>query len=733
MAKWLYRLAQGAARNRGPVLIAWVALLVVAGVLGTTLKGTTSDTFTIPGIESQEASDLLEAEFPVANAGTLRVVFAAPDDGTLTDPATQEAIAASLNAASGVDGVVTVSDLTVSQSQAIGFADVIFALPAEEVPDEAKDAAMDAMAPARDAGLQVEFGGTAFSEVPEVGGPAEIIGVGVAFVVLLVTLGSLVAAGLPLLTALVGVGIGVLGVQFVSRFIDMSSTASTLALMIGLAVGIDYALFIVARHREQLADPTMGVVESIGRAIGTAGSAVVFAGLTVVIALSALSLVGIPFLTVMGLAAAATVAIAVLVALTLIPAVLAFAGERLRPRSATAPAGETGSSRSSFWLRWGRMIERAPALVLIVVIVLCGVLALPATHMRLGLPSNEVQPEGSTQHESYTLLTEGFGEGFNATIIYVVDASDVPEADRAGLMTEVQGTIRQDPDVAMVTDPILNQSQTIGILNIVPFSGPDDDATTDLVERLRDEPAAMVEQAGATPYVTGLTAVAIDVSAKLAEALPLFIAVIVALALVLLVVAFRSILVPIKAVVGFLLTISVSLGSTVWIFQDGNLADLFNVAAAAPIVSFVPVILIGVLFGLAMDYEVFLVSRMRERYHHGEGAHAAVLHGLEQSGRVVCAAALIMASVFGGFLFQDDPIIKSIAFALTVGVLVDAFVVRMTLVPAVMFLLGDRAWALPAWLDRIVPNVDIEGESLPKRDTGSEPIPATDSHASIMA
>ena len=588
---------------------------------------------------------------------------------------------------------------------------------------------MDAMAPARDAGLQVEFGGTAFSEVPEVGGPAEIIGVGVAFVVLLVTLGSLVAAGLPLLTALMGVGIGVLGVQFISRFVDMSSTASTLALMIGLAVGIDYALFIVARHREQLADPSMGVVESIGRAIGTAGSAVVFAGLTVVIALSALSLVGIPFLTVMGLAAAGTVAIAVLVALTLIPALLAFAGERLRPKA--MPTADAAPARSSFWLRWGRLIERAPAAVLIAGIVLCGVLALPATHMRLGLPSNEVQPEGSTQHESYTLLTEGFGEGFNATIIYVVDASDVPEDERAGLLTEVQGAIGQDRDVAVVTDPTFNQAGTIGILNIVPLSGPDDDATTQLVERLRGDPATLVEQAGGTPYVTGLTAVAIDVSAKLAEALPLFIAVIVVLALVLLVVAFRSILVPIKAVVGFLLTISVSLGSTVWIFQDGNLADLFNVSSAAPIVSFVPVILIGVLFGLAMDYEVFLVSRMRERFHHGDGAHAAVLHGLEQSGRVVCAAALIMASVFGGFLFQDDPIIKSIAFALTVGVLVDAFVVRMTLVPAVMFLLGDRAWALPTWLDRLVPNVDIEGDSLPTHDPGA--VPTTDSHASAPA
>ncbi len=735
MAKWLYRLAQGAARHRRAVLVAWVALLAVVGVMGTAFRGETSDSFTIPGIESQQANDLLAEEFPIANAGTLRVVFAVTDDGTLAEPAAQEAIAESLATAGAVDGVVTVSDPTPSQLQIIAFADVVFAQPAEEIPEEAVDAAMEAMAPAREAGLQVEFAGSALETVPEVGGIAEVIGVGIAFVVLLVTLGSLVAAGLPLLTAVLGVGIGVLGVQLVSRFVEMSSTASTLALMIGLAVGIDYALFIVARHREQLADPTMSVTESIGRAIGTAGSAVVFAGLTVVIALAALSLIGIPFLTVMGLAAAATVAIAVLVALTLIPAALAIAGERLRPRSKTVFAGDTSEARDSFWLRWGRMIQRSPAAVLIVGVVLFGVLALPVTHMRLGLPSNEIQPEDSTQHQSYALLTEGFGEGFNATLIAVIDATEVPEGDHAALASQTAEGIRQDAGVAMVTDPVFNEAGTVAILNVVPFTGPDDDATTDLVDRLRDQPLELVDQAGGESYLTGVTAVAIDVSEKLADALPLFVGIIVALALVLLVIAFRSLLVPIKAVVGFLLTIAVSLGTTVWVFQDGHLLNLFNISAPAPIVSFVPVILVGVLFGLAMDYEVFLVSRMREHYHHSGDAEEAVLGGLRESGRVVCAAALIMAAVFGGFLFQGDPIIKSIAFALTIGVLVDAFVVRMTLVPAVMFLLGRRAWALPAWLDRIVPNVDIEGESLPKRDEAApaEARPGTESAPGVPA
>ncbi|HLU34631.1 MAG TPA: MMPL family transporter [Thermomicrobiales bacterium] len=710
MARWLYDMARGVARRRGTVVLIWIAILAVVGVLGATMRGEPTTEFTIPGIESQQANDLLAEEIPAASGGTIRIVYAAPDGMTLTDAKAQEAVGATREQAAAVEGVVAVTDLTISQSQTIGFADVIFALPADEVPSEARDAVTASAEPARDLGLQVEFGGSAMTEIPEIGGLAEVVGVGVAFLVLLVTLGSLVAAGLPLVTALVGVGTGVLGVQFVSGFVEMSSVSSTLALMIGLAVGIDYALFIVARHREQLADPAMSVTESIGRAIGTAGSAVVFAGMTVVIALAALTLVGIPFLTIMGLAAAATVAVAVLVALTLVPAVLAFAGERLRPRTTSS---EAPSEVRSVWQSWGRTIQRAPGLVLVVGVILLGVLAMPATHMRLGLPSNEVQPAESTLYKSYALLTEGFGEGFNATLVYVIDASDVPETERAGLVETVAGEIQQDANVAVVAPPTFNQDGTVAILNIVPFTGPDADETTDLVDRLREGPAAMVEDAGGDPYVTGITAVGIDVSEKLADALPIFVGAIVILALVLLVIAFRSILVPIKAIVGFLLTIAVSLGMTVWIFQDGHLGDLFGVTTPSPIVSFVPIILIGVLFGLAMDYEVFLVSRMHERHQHGDSASDAVLHGLAQSGRVVSAAALIMGAVFGGFLFQDDAIIKSIAFALTVGVLVDAFVVRMTLVPAVMFLLGDRAWAFPGWLSRITPDVDIEGDSLP--------------------
>ena len=727
MARRLYALGRWSASHRGRVGLVWLVLLLVVGGLGITLAGTPTTEFTIPGIESQTAQELLQREFPAASGGTMRVVFAAAPGTTLADPAATAAITSSLTAAATVPGVVAPSPLTVSPDGTVGFSDVIFQQLASDVPQSAKDALDDAMAPARAAGLQVEYGGSASVNPVEIGGPAEVVGVGVAAVVLFLTLGSLLAAGLPLLTAAVGVAIGVLGVQFVSRFIEMTNTATILATMVGLAVGIDYALFIVSRHREQLADPTMAVAESIGRAVGTAGSAVTFAGVTVIIALSALSVTGIPFLATMGLAAAATVLLAVLIALTLLPALLAAAGERLRPRarrpSRRNPDGPARTATpGALGLRWATAISRAPVAVLVVAIVALAVVALPVRHLALGLPSNETQPVESTQHRSYDLLTEGFGPGFNATLAVIVDATGLAPEQRDAILGQLGGTLPQDSDVAAVAPPQLNEAGTVAVLSVVPKTGPDDSATTDLVHRLRDDVRPTVTGSGGTMYVAGATSAAIDVSAKLASALPPFIAIIVVLALILLAVAFRSLLVPVKAVLGFLLSIAASLGLVVWVFQDGHLGGPLSVASPAPIVSFVPVLLIGVLFGLAMDYEVFLVSRMREHFHHTGDARAAVIQGVAQSGRVVCAAALIMASVFGGFIFSADPIIKSIAFALTVGVLIDAFVVRMTIVPAVMILLGRWAWALPGWADRIIPNVDIEGASLPAREPSPTPL-----------
>lgn len=719
MARWLYGLAQGAARRAKLVVILWLALLVGVTLLGTMLAGETESSVTIPGTESQDAQDLLAREFPSANGGTMRVVFASQDGVLLSDPPIQQEISSSLEHAAAVSDVISVSDLTTSESGTIAFADVTFEQLADDVPTAAKDAVEEAMDPARNAGLQVEFAGDA-AEGSQASMIGELLGLLLSFIILFFTLGSLIAAGMPLVTAAAGVFIGLMSMQFLSRFIDVSSTAPALASMLGLAVGIDYALFIALRHREQLADPTMSVSESIGRAAGTAGSAVVFAGTSVIVALVALSAVGIPFLSVMGLVAAGTVLVAVLVALTLLPAFLSLAGERLRPKTSRVnaslpPIEPQKAKRRSLWRRWADFIARAPGVVLVVSVVLLAIAAIPVLDIRLGLPSNQIEPDDSTLHKSYQLLTEGFGEGFNANMVYVVDVTAVRESERTGLLTALADTIRLDPGVAEVSDPVFNQAQNVSLLSIVPHTGPDDDATKDLVERLRDQPRTVIEQSGGAGYVAGATPMAIDVSDKLSSALPMFVVIIVVLAIILLAIAFRSLVVPVKAVIGFLLSMGASLGATVFVFQQGHFLDMLGVGAAAPIVSFVPVILVGVLFGLAMDYEVFLVSRMREHYHHTGNAREAVIEGVAQSGRVVCAAALIMTGVFGGFLISGEPTVKSIALSLAVGVLADAFIVRMTIVPAVMLFLGERAWGLPRLLDRLLPNVDIEGASLPAR------------------
>ncbi|MFD0584785.1 MMPL family transporter [Dactylosporangium darangshiense] len=711
----------------------WLLLLVVIGGLGVVKPATFTTEFSVPGIESQQARDLLAAQFPAAAGGVARIVFAAPAGTALTDPAEQAAIVASLRRAATVPGVISVSDPvrtgTVSADGAIAFADVRFQQAPDDVPQSAVDALAAAVRPAREAGVQVEFGGTAEQARTRVSGPNEAAGLVVALVVLAVATGSLLAAGVPLLTALAGVLVAVPAIGLVAHVVDMTNTATVLALMVGLAVGIDYALFIINRHREQLADPATDVADSIGRATATAGNAVTFAGVTVTVALAGLAVTGVPFLTIMGLAAAGAVLIAVLIALTLLPALLSFAGERIRPRSRRhahrltrhRPRPGAGS------LAWARLVTRAPVAVVCVGVVGLAALALPLGHLRLGLPSNEAQPTDSTQHRGYDLLTRGFGPGFNAAITVVVDTTAVPPAQRTALLDQLTARLRIDPGIVAVTAPVGSPDRGLAAINVIPRTGPDDQATTDLVHRLRDQDEQAIRQAGGTMYVAGSTAGAIDVSAKLLRTLPGFLAVIVVLAVLLLTAAFRSALIPLTAVLGFLLSTAASLGVVIWVFQDGHLRLAFQVAAAAPVISFLPVLLIGVLFGLAMDYEVFLVSRMRERYEQTGDAADAVTFGVARSGRVVCAAALIMAAVFGSFVFIGDPIVKSVGFALAVGVLLDAFVVRMTIVPAVMAMLGRHAWRLPRWLDRVLPAIDIEGSALPgtlRSTTPSEPVRA---------
>jgi RND superfamily putative drug exporter len=645
------------------------------------------------------------------------MVFAAPKGEKLTDKKNKEAVEASLAQAKQAEGVTQVADPyqahSITKDGRIAYADVIYPMPADEIDDPARDELSASAQAARDAGLQVEFGGGIVTE--ESKSNSERMGMMIGFVVLAITLGSLLAAGLPLITAILGVLVGVTGLTALTGVFDVSDTAPILATMLGLAVGIDYALFILSRHRHNIGDG-LEPAEAAAQATATAGSAVVFAGMTVVIALVGLTVVNIPFLTVMGLAAAGTVTIAVLIAITLLPAILGFAGTRVarvnrvlgfRPlRKRTSP--------ESMGTRWARFVTSRPLPALLVSLAVLGAVALPALHMKLGLPDGGSKPTSSTERRAYDLLTEGFGPGFNGTLTVVVDAPNLGPQDQKDLANKLVDGLEKVPGVAAVTPARQNEAGDLTIALVTPTTSPASDETKDLVKLLRGKADDIREQTGIQAYVTGTTALNIDTADTLAAALPRYIAVVVGLALLLLMVVFRSILVPLKAAGGFLLSIAAAMGVVVWIFQDGNLADVFGVSNPSPIVSFLPILLIGILFGLAMDYEVFLVSRMRETFVHGARPRDAIVTGFGHSARVVVAAALIMIGVFGGFVLDDDPIVKSIGLSLAVGVLADAFIVRMTLVPAVMALIGRRAWWMPSRLGRLVPNVDIEGEKLLK-------------------
>ncbi|MFD6280832.1 MMPL family transporter [Streptomyces sp. NPDC060209] len=707
MAILLYRLGRLSFRRRGRVLALWLLLLALLGGGAAAFSGPTTSKFSIPGTESQKALDSLAREFPQAGGATGTIVVAAPEGGKLTPsgvaPVTEEA--------AKVPGVLAAVDpfvsKAVSQDGRYALIQVQFESGVDGITDTQREAFSEAGASVAD--LRVEHGGEIMRGVPEIGS-TEIIGVAVAALVLVLTFGSLVAAGMTLLNALVGVAAGMAGLFALSSTVELTSTAPILALMLGLAVGIDYALFITSRYRHYLSEGMDGE-EAAGRAAGTAGSAVVFAGATVVIALAGLAVAGVPFLTVMGLAAAATVALAVLVSLTLLPAVLGFAGTRVLPRKHRTrdrtPVSAPVEAEAGFGFRWGRIVARLRVPVLVLGVIGLGALALPVQDMRLALPDASTEAVGSPNREAYDLTTEGFGEGFNGRLVAVV-SGDTAQATGAAAK-ETAALVMETDGVLAVAAPQMNEKGTTALLAVIPDTGPTAATTEDTVNEIRDR-VADVE--GATVSLTGATAVGIDVSEKLAAALPVYLLLVVGLSVLLLMLVFRSILVPVKAALGFLLTIGATFGITVAIFQEGHLAELVGLDTSGPLVSFLPILLIGILFGLAMDYEVFLVSRMREDFVHGADARESVISGVGHNARVVTAAAVIMTAVFGGFVFMPDPIIKSIGFALAIGVLIDAFVVRMALVPAVMHLLGRAAWWLPRPVDRVLPDLDIEGERL---------------------
>ncbi|WP_432058391.1 MMPL family transporter [Streptomyces sp. bgisy022] len=724
MATFLYRLGRLSFRRRHFVALIWVALLALAGVgaAGAPVAGNSS--FSIPGTEAQKAFDLLEERFPgtSADGATARVVFKAPDGEKVTDAAHKATVGDTVEELSGGSEVARVTDPYqgggVSQDGSVAYTSVTYKVSGIELEDSSRDALLAAAEDARDAGLTVEIGGDALQAIPETGA-AEVIGIGVAAVVLVITFGSLLAAGLPLLTALIGVGIGVATITALAVTLDLGSTTSILATMIGLAVGIDYALFIVSRYRGELADGR-DREEAAGRAVGTAGSAVVFAGLTVIIALVGLSVVNIPMLTKMGVAAAGTVAIAVLIALTMIPALLGYAGRRVRPAGAKSRLLGGGRSddkpqRENMGTRWARFVIRRPVAVLLLGVVGLGAAAVPAGSLELGLPDDGSQPTSTTQRRAYDLLSEGFGPGFNGPLVVVVDAEASDDAQ--DVFEQTGKRIEALDNVVAVAPAAPNKAGDTATITVIPESKPSSVTTEDLVHDIRDAGKDLRSDTDAEVLVTGATAMNIDVSEKLNDALVPYLILVVGLAFLLLIVVFRSILVPLKAALGFLLSVMAALGAVVAVFQWGWLSGLMGVEETGPVMSMMPIFMVGVVFGLAMDYEVFLVTRMREAYVHGEEPGQAVVTGFRHGARVVTAAAVIMIAVFSGFIGSTESMVKMIGFGLAIAVLFDAFVVRMAIVPAVLALLGKRAWWLPAWLDRILPNVDVEGDGL---RTGSE-------------
>jgi RND superfamily putative drug exporter len=734
VATFLYRVGRLAFRRRWYVALVWAAVLAAVGLGALKAPGAADEGFSMPGIESQKAFDLMDERFPGATAdgATARVVFVAPNGQKVTaadhKKAVEDTVAGLADGSQVATAVNPFQAKAVSKDGTTAYATVTYKVAADDLTDASKEQLEHALEAARDSGLTVDAGGSAMADGGGAGGAAELIGVAIAAVVLLVTFGSLAAAGLPLLTALIGVGVSMATILALSHALGLSTTTGTLAMMLGLAVGIDYALFVVSRYREERANGR-APQEATALAVGTAGSAVVFAGLTVVIALAGLAVVGIPMLTKMGLAAAGAVVVAVLIALTLVPAFLGFWPNAVLRRKDRGPRRIQEEAKDNGGTRWARFVLRRPLPVLILGVVGLGALALPMTSLQLGMPGDEAKPTSTTERRAYDALAEGFGPGFNGPLTVVVDAKGDDDAKAAA--AAISKDIGATKGIVSVSPARFNEAGDTAVFSVVPSTAPTDEKTKDLVTAIRGERPGIESETGATYEVTGTTALNIDISEKVQSALVPYLIVVVGLAIVLLLVVFRSLLVPLKAALGFLLSVLASLGAVVVVFQEGHGAGLLGVETTGPIMSLMPIFLVGIVFGLAMDYEVFLLSRMREAYVHGETAHQAVTSGFRHSARVVVAAALIMIAVFAGFIGESDSMIKMIGFGLASAVLLDAFVVRMAIVPAVLALLGDKAWWLPTWLDRILPRVDVEGEALTRGAVDPEPAPADQEAAHV--
>jgi RND superfamily putative drug exporter len=731
----LYSLGRWAFRMRKTVVAIWIILLALAGGSALLFNQGTDNGVSIPGTESQEALDRLSATFPQVSGATAQIVVEVPAGSTVEDDDVKgpiEDTVADLEDLGQVDSAVSPFDENidgpVSDNERAAIITIQFDGPAGDITegtrDDVKAIAAD-FADALPSDATSALGGQLFSTAFPAFSLTEVVGILVALVVLMLTFGSALAAGIPLMTALLGVAISIALIYISTAFGAVSSTTPMLALMLGLAVGIDYALFIISRHQDNL-KRGMEPEESAAQSVATAGSAVIFAGLTVIIALVGLSVANIPFLTVMGVAAAIGVAIAVIISLTLIPAVLGINGMRIVPKRVRRAIAERGAhdplSHASnehesvkpnrFFHGWVKAATRWPIVTILGIVAAIVLLALPAAGLRLALPDAGALPEDDPARVTYDLISDNFGEGYNGPLI--VTGTIVESTDPLGLMDDLKGEIEDLDGVASVPLATPNETADTGIIQVIPEGSPDSLETKALVAEIRGLHDHFLDEYGVDLSVTGFTAVGIDVSDKLGGALLPFGILVVGLSLILLTMVFRSIWVPVTAALGYLLSVLASFGVVALVFENGVGADLLHVANTGPVISFMPIILMGVLFGLAMDYEVFLVARMREDYVHSGDARRSITTGFLGSAKVVTAAAIIMFAVFAAFVPEGDTNIKPIALGLATGVFIDAFVVRMTLMPAVLSLLGERAWWIPRWLDKALPHFDVEGEGIQK-------------------
>lgn len=723
MTNWLYRFGKNCGHYGWIILGIWVVTIATLAIVTNKYGGQISNTFTLPGSNSQKATDIIKQSFPAANNGTAQIVFHA-NSGTLATPQAQKSINELIAQVSKLPQVAHVANPFaavpgsggVSVDKAIAYSTITYNVPLLSLTKDNISALKNTVQPFRSNNLQIELGGNLFATYsnPDTGN-SEKIGVIAAAFILLITFGSVIAMGLPVISALSGLGVGTMIILIVARFVDIPGSGPAVATMIGIGVGIDYALFIISRHRENLANGA-DMAESIGRTLATSGQAVIVAGGTVIIANLGLLLVGIPIISAIAYATAIAVASAIIVSLSLLPAILGVLGTRINSLKIdflhrSAQKSDRQKAKTSFWGQWAHRVTNHPWRYIIGSLLVLSLLIVPVFKLKLGSPNPEATPTKETQRRAYDLVSQGFGVGINAPLIIAVQLPQ-DQAQNQVVLKKLILDVSKTDDVLAVTPPTFSANQTAALITVIPKTAQNDPATTQLVKTLRDQtiPSA-IQDSPLRAYIGGTTAAFIDITTQISRRMALFIGVVLLLTFLLLMVVFRSLFIPFKAVVMNLLSVLSAFGVIVMIFQWGWGRNIIHLSAIGPIISYVPMMIFAILFGLSMDYEVFILSRVREEYNKTGDNKAAVIEGITRTSRLITAAALIMISVFMAFVISDDPVIKMFGMGLAFAVFIDATIIRLILVPATMDIAGKANWWFPTWLKKVIPNVHLEDEA----------------------